>query len=359
MSDNKFPGDDDRFSGEVTMSQDSAYSDYMLANQEGRSHYIGPSGVNDCYRKYAYQYLGFPNSTPVSTSAADMGTLLHLGYSALISHQYDPEVRRPDVKVHTEGMPRSGSADDVDYLHKIVTDLKSAKDRVWQSFVNQGGPYQSYWDQVQIYALGLRQQHGGDWTMRITVLNRETGEIAEFVRDADPEVGLALVAKAASRHAELMSATALLGSVDPEELIQDFPREGAGPGRGMPCDWCPFITECWPVPDPDGGRTPQSESVAHDEAEIGVYAAEYLVASAEESKAGYRKKDAQAFIKGLDGVYPAPDGGEIRITTVGGKPSQTPDCDAMKETLEGLGLEVPLKWTARASYPKVSRVKGK
>lgn len=348
---------DDRFSEDVTMTQDGSYDDYMLANQEGRSHFIGPSGVNNCYRQHAYRYLGFENSTHVSTAAADLGTLLHLGWSALISHQYDPEVRRPDVRIDIEGMPRSGSSDDVDFLNKVVTDLKSAKDRVWQGWLDHEGPYENYWDQLELYALGLRQMYGGDWTMRIIAFNRETGERKEYIRPADPEVGLALASKARVRHDALMGAAALVGTVEPEDLVDTFPREGKGPGRGMPCDWCPFITKCWPSADPDGPMSPQSMTAAGDVEAVGAYAEEYLQASAEASKAEYRKKDAQAFIKGLDGTYPSPDGGEIKITTVGGKPSQVPDCSAMQATLEELGLEVPTKWTARSSYPKVSRLK--
>lgn len=350
---------DDRFSGEVVIDQDTAYEDYMLSNQEGRSHFIGPSGVNDCYRKHAYAYLGFENSTHVSTDAADLGTLFHLGWSALISNQYDPEVRRPDVKIEVEGLPRSGSSDDVDFVNRIVTDLKTAKDRVWQSWLDHEGPYENYWDQLELYALGLRQMYGGDWTMRILAFNRETGARQEYLRPADPEVGQALVAKAATRHSALISSASLLGTVAPEVLVDDFPREGKGPGRGMPCDWCPFITECWPSVDGSGDGSPQSATIAEDAAAIGVYASEYMEASAAEGKWKRAKYDSQAFLKGLDGEYPLPDGGTVRITTVGGKPKQVPDCEEMQATLEGMGLEVPMKWSATAKYPKVSKLKTK
>lgn len=337
-----------------------AYEEYMNWNQEGRSHFIGPSGVDDCYKKHAYFYMGAEPSEPSDTDAADLGTLFHLGWTTMIKSMFDPAERDADVRVDIEGMPRSGSADDVDYVNRIVTDLKTAKDRVWQSWMNSGSPYDSYWSQLELYALGLRQMHGGDWTMRILAFNRETGQRMEYTRPADPEVGQALVIKAAGRHNELMAAAAVTASVgDPLLLVGSFPREGRGPGRGMPCDWCPFMSLCWPEPTKDGG-TPQSETIREDNEEIGAYAAEYLEAAAEASKAERRKYDAQAFLKGITGSFPDPNtGGTINITTAGGSRSQVVDCDAAAARLEELGEEVPKKWTSRASYPKVTRAKEK
>lgn len=339
------------------MPEDDAYDNYMHANQEGRSYFIGPSGVNGCFKQNAYKYLEIEPPVTRSTSAADLGTLLHLGWSALISAQYDPAVRRADVPITIEGLPRGGTADDVDFENRVVTDLKSAKDVIWQGFLNKGTPYQDYWDQVEVYALGLQQTYGGDWTMRIIVLNRETGEHAEYVRDADPEVGQALVAKAAHRHAALMDARALLGVASPDELVEGFPREGKGPGRGAPCSWCEFVSLCWPSTGPDDPRSPQSITVEGDDLALGALAQEYLEAQAEERKGADRKKDSQVFLKGMDGDYPAPDGNQYRITTVGGRSKQVPDCDAMQVRLEELGEPVPLRWSQSASYPRITRLK--
>lgn len=338
------------------MNEDDTYAKYMDANQEGRSYFIGPSGVDHCYRQQAYQYMEVEPSEAVSVDAANLGTLFHLGWSSIIRSMYDPADREPDVRVEIEGMPRSGSADDVDYANMVVSDLKTAKDRVWQSWLNNAGPYDSYWAQLELYALGLRQKHGGDWTLRIIAFNRETGEVEEYTRPADPEVGLALVAKAAGRHNELTAAAAVTASVgNPLLLVDSFPREGKGPGRGMPCDWCPYLSLCWPEPSVDGG-TPQSESIRRDNEEIGAYAAEYLEAAAESSKAERRKYDAQAFLKGITGIVPSPDGGQIRIAQVGGAPKQVPDCAQMEQDLIDAGLPVPMKWQRAASYPKISRV---
>ena len=335
----------------------SEYDEYMAARQVDRSVLIGPSGVSGCIKQHAYKYLGVTPSDEVSTEAADIGTLLHLGWSAMIRAQYDPAERAPDVPIWTEGMPREGSADDVDFANRICTDLKTAKDTVWQMWANRGGPYQDYWDQLEVYALGLRQKYGGDWTLRIVALNRENGRRHEYERPADVERALALVERAGTRH-EMLSTTLTLQAdgADPLALAEMYPREGRGPGRGMPCDWCEFLSICWPSPSVEGG-TPQSETVRGDAEAIGQYAQEYLEAQQEESKAKARKADAGAFLKGVDGEYPGPDGNTYTVRTIGERPSQVPDCESMKRRLEELGEQVPTKWTSRAAYQRIGRRK--
>lgn len=336
----------------------SEFDEYMSNAQQGRSVLIGPSGVGDCYRRHAYRYMQVPPSDERSRSAADLGTLLHLGWAAMIESQYDPADRAAEVEVHTDGMPRPGRADDVDYLNRIVTDLKSAKDRVWQSWLNNGGPYDSYWDQLEVYALGLRQQYGGVWTLRIVAFNRETGERAEYMREQDTEVAHLLVDRAGRRHRELSAAVAVTAAgADVESAVEAFPREGRGPGMGMPCDWCEFVSVCWPEPSVPGG-TPQSETVREDAAALGAWAAEYVEASAAARKAEARRKDAQAFLRGVSGEFPGPDGGVFRVAEVGGGERETPDCERMRERLTELGEPIPMSVTRRASYPRVSRKKG-
>lgn len=338
--------------------EENEFQAYMRENQENRSYFIGPSGVDSCYKQQAYKYHEVEPPVHRSTDAADLGTLMHLGWSALIKAQFDPKDRSADVAIEVEGMPRGGSADDVDWVNRIVTDVKTAKDVIWQGFVNRGTPYQSYWDQVEVYALGLRQMYGGDWTLRIKAFNRETGAHMDFERAADPERGMALVEKTAQRHASLLASAAFIGTVDnPLALVDTFPREGKGPGRGMPCDYCEFLSLCWPTTGPDDPRTPQSTTVEGDAEALGALAMEYLEAAAEESKGKQRKYDSQAFLKGMDGEYPGPDGNTYKVTTVGGRSKEVPDCDAMQVKLIQLGETVPMKWTKTASFPKITRKK--
>ena len=223
---------------------------------------LGRAPANQCYRRSAYEYLDVQPSDQRSTSAADLGTLLHLGWSGLIAQRFDPAERAADVPVQPTGMPRPGEADDVDFVNKVVTDLKSARASVYESW-GRNGVYEDYWNQLEVYALGLAEKYGGDWTMRVLAFNRETGEHCEYERAADPEVGRALVDKIAERHANLTrdAAGAMAhDNVDPLDVVALYPREGAGPGRGMPCNYCPFVSMCWPEPTSDDG-TPQSATI--------------------------------------------------------------------------------------------------
>jgi hypothetical protein len=338
---------------------DNAYQAYMAANQEGRSPYIGPSGAKGCYRQHAFRYLGVEPAGEFDwhTDAADFGTLLHLGWSAMIASRFDPADRRADVEVRIPGLPRSGSADDVDFVNRIVTDLKTAKDRGWQSWVNGEGPYDNYWDQLELYGLGLHTMYGGEWTLRIVGINRETGQYAEWERVQDLDRARDLAEMVAERHTALTGAVSLTAAgADPLELVEQFPREGAGPGRGMPCDWCPFVAQCWPEPVADGG-SPQAATIVGDPEAVGRYAAEYLEASAAARKTDGIKRDLQAFLKGVEGEFPGPDGGTYKVAMVGGSAREVPDCDAMQERLTELGEPIPTVWSRRAAYPKVTRKK--
>jgi len=329
-------------------------SRYMERIQEGKSHLLGPSSTGKCIKQSAYQYLGIKPSRYDSKDKADLGSLLHLGWSALITAEFDPSEREPDVRINVPHLPRGGSADDVDWLNRIVTDLKSANARAWQRFIDRDGPYENYWDQAELYAFGLWATHGGNWTMRLVVINTETGERVEFTRAADPIRGETLAKDLSRRHDRLETARLLsTAGEDPLALVETFEREGNGPGRGFPCDWCPFIAQCWP--EEADGLSAQAQTVVDNPDEVAAKAAEYMVASRAESEAKKVKYDAQAYLRGIEGVF-----GSYKITTTGGKPSpDEPDPDAMIDLLSMLGQTIPMRsGPVRSSYPRVTKVKG-
>jgi hypothetical protein len=321
---------------------------YMDANQEGRSHLIGPSGVGDCYRKQAYRYFGTPQSDYRGKEKADLGTLLHLGWSAMLAAMFKPMEREGDVRIDVPGLPRGGSADDVDWANRIVTDLKSANDRAWQAAINRDGPYENYWDQTEVYAYGLHAQYGGQWTLRIVLFNTEKGGEVEFTRPADPVRGERLANIMAARH------EALTFAVEQGGAPEDFPQEGNGPGRGFPCDWCEFVTTCWG--EAEGDLTPQAQTIVDDPEQVASYAEQYLTASAEESAAKKRKYDAAAFLSGIRGTF----GGFTVSRTKDGEGSDEPDVDAMVALLASAGTPIPTLFKpGRRGYVKVNRVKQK
>ena len=320
--------------------------------------FIGPSGAKNCYRRSAYEYMGVEPSNEVSTAAANLGTMLHAGYSARISSMFDPKDREADVAVWTEGMPRSGEADDVDWTNRTVTDLKSVGSKNWDWLLRNGGS-DSWWDQIEIYALGLKQQVGGDWKIRVLAVNRDSGETATWERPADHERGGQLVARIAGRHADLLAARASVDAgADQLAAVDGFPREYPGPGskgKKSLCDFCPFMDKCYPdVPEGDV-RTRQSATVEGDSEAIQHYAAEYLDAQQVESKARRRRTDARAFLEGVSGQY-----GRFVVSWTGGRPTSLVDCEAAVLTLEKFGVSVPMKdgTTPRTIRVSESNLKG-
>jgi hypothetical protein len=324
----------------------STMQKFMDAKQEGKSGLIGPSGVGDCYRKQAYVYFGAEPTDYREKGKADLGTLLHLGWSAMLAAMFDPKERRGDVRVEVPGLPRGGESDDVDFVNLIVTDLKSANDRAWQSAINRDGPYENYWDQVEVYAYGLHAEYGGQWTLRIVLFNTEKGGEVEFTRPADPVRGERLANVMAARH------EALTFAVDEGGQPEDFPQEGNGPGRGFPCDWCEFVSGCWP--DWVGDLSPQAQTIMDDEGTVEAYAEQYLTASAAESAAKKLKYDAAAFLSGIRGTF----GGFTVSRTKDGEGEDVPDADAMVALLGSLKQQVPTMFKpGRRGYVTVKRVK--
>jgi hypothetical protein len=302
--------------------------------------------VGACNRQQAYRYFKVPASDYKSKDKADLGTLLHLGWSAMLAAMFDPTERRGDVEVHIPGLPRPGEADDVDFVNLIVTDLKSANDWAWQAAINRGGPYDNYWDQAEVYAFGLWSQYGGEWTLRIVLFNTEKGGEVEFTRPADPVRGERLAHIMSARHEALAAAVA--GDGAPE----DFPQDGNGPNTGFPCDWCEYVSVCWG--DWEGDLSPQAATIVEDPEMVAAKAAEYLVARDEESAAKRRKDGAFSFLRGITGTF-----GEFKITrTKDGEGEMVLDEGAARDALIAAGIPVPeLFKPGRKGYPLVARLK--
>lgn len=315
---------------------------YIASREHSGDEGISPNKVSSCYRQNAYRMFHVEPTNLRPTGAADLGTLLHLGWASMIGSTYPPEIRAAEVELRLEELTRRGFADDVDFANRIVTDLKSAKAVVWQNWVNRGIP-QDHWDQTEVYALALRRLLGGDWTMRIVALNRETGEREEFLQEADPERGLALVQRAQARERSIA-----LG-IEQGQTPEQFPREGRGPGRGYPCDYCDWLDHCWPPVGPDDPRTPQSASIEGDAEAIAAHLAEYAEAAPAASKAKAAQADARSFLAGL----PAGTYGDFRLWWSGGRDKDpVPDCDAMMAAFPLLAAAIiDLVGVACASHP--------
>jgi hypothetical protein len=297
---------------------------------------LGPSDVGRCLRQAGYRHHGVAPSDYRSNRLARLGTLLHLGYATLAQR----EGLRTEVPVGFDtGL--SGTADVVDDDTHTVTDLKTTSRRGYTRALTYG-PYESQWDQLEVYAYGLGFECGVfDWTLRLVLINRETGEEATFARPADAERGAQLVEELDHRQTQLDTSTS------PDEL----PREGSGPGRGMPCDWCEWCTACWGVGQ--NGRSPQAELIVDDPEKVADTLETYLDAGAAEREAGKVKGDARAYLTGL----PAGDYRGLRLDwRGGGEQPARPDADAMAAALIAAGMEVPYTKPESRRSIAVSRV---
>jgi len=329
----------------------------LAQRQENRAgEAIGPSGVDNCYRQHAYSQLGVPQSNPMSTRKADAGTLIHGGIAAQLAGVPGLET---EVTVHIPGLSRPGVADIVVWAHGILIDVKTYGDRAYEARVNAGGPYSHQWDQLQLYGLGVYDTDDleQDWELQILAVNRDNGDHTVWSQPFDLLRAQSLAAKVEGRQAAIDEAKQALADptreVSAVVLAETFPREGDGPGRGMPCDWCPWLDQCWPAPF-DLNLTPQSATVVDNPDALVTHAESFLLASAKVKEWEAVKYTAMEFLRGISGKW-----GQFKIAQVGsGAPTEVPDVEAMIEEYAARGEGVPMVTKAgRRPYPKVTRLK--
>lgn len=323
--------------------------------QDGRrAEAMGPSAVGGCIRQQAYRQLGVLPTDPISTEKADIGTLIHLGIMEVLSEVTDIADLGTEVPVQVPGMSRKGAADIVYWIARTLVDVKTYGDRAWKTRVEADEPYPSQWKQTDLYALGVNETHGEQMidTVQILAVNRETGQYVTFTKAYDEASARDAAWEMQQRQASIDTAKAALADptrhLDAAALAETFPREGKGPGRGMPCDWCPFLAQCWPMPFDD--LSPQSATVVDNPVEVEHWAGEYREASAEAKAWTDRKYTAQAYLQGIVGTF----GGWTVSQQAAAKDTDVPDVDAMIETFTQLGLPVPtLTKPGRKGYPRV------
>lgn len=332
----------------------------LARRQEDRAgEAIGPSGVDNCYRQQAYSQLGVPQSNPMSTRKADAGTLYHYGIGALLA---DVPGIDTEVSLTIPGLSRPGVADIIDWAHGLLIDIKTYGDRAYEARVNAGGPYDHQWDQLQLYGLGVHATDDleQEWDLAILAINRDNGDHTVWTQPFDLGRAQMLAAKIEGRQAAidaakqrvLDTANIVLGSDAPVVEAEQFPQEGNGPGRGMPCDYCPWLDRCWPAPF-DLSLTPQSASVSEDAVKVAHHAETYLSASAKVKEWEAVKFTAMEFLRGLVGKYDT-----FKITQVGkGEPVEVPDVDTMLAEYAARGEGVPMVLKpGKRPYPKVTRL---
>ena len=276
--------------------------------QAARELGVGPSDAGRCRRQVAYAVRGTPPDTARPKDAAIMGTLIHEGIARVIAERFVSTLRESNVPVTIPGLHRQGTADDVWWWAQLLTDYKTTSERMTQYWVNRGGPDEDVWDQPYAYAYGLNAvQPDTISAVRVVIIDRNSGDSHEWVRPYTDEDGQRAVA----------ALVALAAAIDSG---QDLPRDGAGPGRGYPCDYCPFVKTCWQLDDVPEGMSAQSALIAGDAELVAAAAADYLEAQQTEAKAKRAKEDARAFLVGinvddLDGYRVRWGGGRLKTET--------------------------------------------
>jgi hypothetical protein len=341
------------------MSVEDILHRWFNDKQEGRrGEPMGPSAAHSCIRQQAYRQLGALPTDPMSTEKADVGTLIHLGVMQILNEQFFRSELATEYPVQVPGLDRKGSADIVFWLARTLVDVKTYGDRAFKARVEANAPYSGQWDQTDLYALGVNGEAGEDVidTVQILAINRDTGEYATFTKAHDKDRALDVAAEMSLRQASIDEAKDALADptrdLDPVVLAETFPREGYGPGRGMPCDWCPFMSQCWPVPF--GDLSPQSATVVDNPEEVARWAGEYRQATANAKEWTDRKYAAQAFLQGITGSF-----GEWAVSQqAAAKDTDIPDVDAMIDLLTELGVKVPMVTKAgRKGFPRVVKAK--
>lgn len=340
------------------MSDD--YRTYMSLKQANRPKGIGPSGVDGCFRAHAYDFLDVPKSDPRGTEKADLGTIVHLGWDNLIERLYEPLVREvsgpptrtTNVEVIFPQPLRRGSADDVDWVEGVVRDVKTTSARGFQSWLDNDGPPDAYWHQVTVYAWGLNYIRTAYEfrTVGIVGIDREGGEVHEWLRPYDPDLGEALVEKMRSRQVALNAAAEVVASgADPMAAAETFPREGRG-YDSPPCSWCGWRTTCLGPedvqPEPEEPTDPEIIGLATAAAE------DYLEARRERNKWADKMDAAKTTLIGLTGTF-----GTVKVGWGESRSEQVPDMDEMLHLLAEHDIAVPLRWSTRKGAIQVRRVR--
>lgn len=299
--------------GATTVRLDDAL-EQALNTEDTQPDYRGRgpsmSMLGGCRRQVWYAGQDVDWAQQHDTSAADVGSSLHRDLLPRIAFQAglidEPDApgqgtvwEVPVVYISPSGIAVPGTADLIgeDY----VADLKTVSG--W-SFITE--PRTSWKMQVTAAAVAARKPFSA-----VIVLNRDTGlyRVFEWVT-ADESEALA----------EWVDST-----------LPEPQREYRGPGVDRQCDWCPFVSHCYP--NVEGGE-PQAVLVTSDQ-DVEAFAAMYAEAKQRERDA---KADADFARKSLSasssGRY-----GRWKITWAGGKPKDQIDWKATLADMELRGVE--------------------
>ncbi len=260
------------------------------------------SDVGACRRSVWYRESppqGFAPDPLLYQRQAALGSIIHAKAADVRGRRYP--WRWYETEVAIPGLDKRGRIDEYDPVLGEVTDDKTTGARRWE-IVGDQGPDETAWWQAAIYGYALDDLGLPIRTLRIIVINRDTGAEEHFSRDYDPAV-----ARAALDDLVELATMLDLGVVPP--------RDGSGPATDWRCQGCFARSHCWNVAAAaQAGRSPESYTILGPDPDTKVIewaGGQVIDASAARLAAKKAKDAADALIEGIpDGEY-----GNITIKT--------------------------------------------
>lgn len=267
---------------------DAVQADYTPSGNKGPR----VSDVGSCRRAVWYRESppdGFVPDPRQYQRQAALGTIIHAKAAEARAMRYP--WRHYEFEVAIPGLDKKGRIDEYDPILGEVIDDKTVGARKWD-FVGDDGPAETAWSQGLLYGLALEEMDLPIQSVRIIVINRDTGAEEHFRRPYDP----AAARKVLDDLIEL--ATMLDLGVVP-------PRDGTGPGTDWQCRACSALSHCWNLDAAAAtGRLPESYTLLGGEPtdETIAWAAEQLMLTRVDLKAA---KAAESSAKDLvEGIEP-------------------------------------------------------
>jgi CRISPR/Cas system-associated exonuclease Cas4 (RecB family) len=252
------------------------------------------SDVGSCRRSVWYRESppeGFVADPPQYQRQAALGKLIHDKSAEVRSKRYPWRLYETEVTI--PGLDKKGRFDEYDPILGEVVDDKTVSVRRWE-MVGADGPDESAWGQALLYGLALEDMGLPIQTVRIIVINRDTGDEEHHRRPYDPAAARAVL----DDLVEL--ATMLDIGVVP-------PRDGLGPRADWQCRSCVARSHCWNIPAAEeAGRSPESFTLLGedpDEQAI-IWAGERKLAATKAKNEAEKEEDvAKALIDGIEGEH--------------------------------------------------------
>jgi hypothetical protein len=300
------------------------------------------SGLGSCTRRNAYAVAGIEPSDvapPEQARQALLGTGAHAWFLPALARVITArlglvaEVEKR-VALHAAGITIAGQLDLA--FDQIVIDLKTVREWKLHSIRRRGGAYSEHQVQVNGYALAEWQAgRNVKWVVYL-YMDRTTGDVHPVIERFDNAAAMAVI--------DRVETITRFAKDNPDAA----PREARGPGVSLVCDRCPWLKRCWGPTAVPGETGPQTQLAATPAGLIEILKLA-LAATGVAGQAHADKEFAKLVLSCTkDGTY-----GGYKLSH--GRDSERDDVEAMRNTLTGLGIEIPKKSQAGSMFVRLAK----